>query len=417
MTYSRTTNTIQKDLRRILIIGINCFPELTGIGKYTGEMVHWLADNGYECSVITTYPYYPYWQVQKPYSGKWYKKEHYTGGKLTLYRCPFYVPATPSGLKRVIHEASFFLSAFWVVLRLLFKPAHDEIICVAPPFHLGFLGLFYRFFKGGRLTYHIQDLQIEAARDLQVLKPAWIFTLLFKLEKFILKRADRVSTISEGMKRKVRLKTGGDVMLFPNWSETGTIFPLPQKADLKSIWNFRQNEKIVLYSGSIGEKQGLEVLLDIASDLRSDENIRIVICGSGPYKAKLQKSAIERGLSNVSFLPLQEREVFNQFLNMADVHLVLQKADASDLVMPSKLTNILSAGALALVTANAGTSLYEVIREHRMGVVIPPEDYEALKNGILTCCRNDYSEERRNARLYAERYLDKDRILQGLFSR
>ena len=206
-------------------------------------------------------------------------------------------------------------------------------------------------------------------------------------------------------------------MLFPNWSETGTIFPLPQKADLKSIWNFRQNEKIVLYSGSIGEKQGLEVLLDIASDLRSDENIRIVICGSGPYKAKLQKSAIERGLSNVSFLPLQEREVFNQFLNMADVHLVLQKADASDLVMPSKLTNILSAGALALVTANAGTSLYEVIREHRMGVVIPPEDYEALKNGILTCCRNDYSEERRNARLYAERYLDKDRILQGLFSR
>jgi len=187
--------------KRVLVIGINTLPEMTGIGRYTGEMISWLSGKGYFCTMISTFPYYPHWEVQSPYSGRFYKKE-ILNDNLVIYRCPFYVPGEPSGLKRVVHEASFFFSAFFIILKLLFRPAYDEIMCVAPPFHLGFLGLFYRLFKGGRLTYHIQDLQIEAARDLKVLKPDWIFTLLFSMERFILKKADRVSTISRGMQKK-----------------------------------------------------------------------------------------------------------------------------------------------------------------------------------------------------------------------
>ena len=48
---------------KILVYGINYSPELTGIGKYTGEMVEWLVAQGHEVRVITAPPYYPQWQV------------------------------------------------------------------------------------------------------------------------------------------------------------------------------------------------------------------------------------------------------------------------------------------------------------------------------------------------------------------
>jgi len=42
-----------KKRMKILIYGLNFSPELTGIGKYTGEMVQWLTQQGHKCRVIS----------------------------------------------------------------------------------------------------------------------------------------------------------------------------------------------------------------------------------------------------------------------------------------------------------------------------------------------------------------------------
>lgn len=401
---------------RILVLGINCMPELTGIGKYTGEMVSWLATNKYKTTVITSFPYYPHWEVQKPYSGKFFKKEVSHRGELCIYRCPMYVPAEPSGVKRLLHELNFFLSAFLVVLKLLFARRYDYIFSIAPPFHLGFLALFYRFFKGGKIVYHIQDLQIDAAKELGML-PKPLFPILFWLEKFILKRVDFISTISDGMMNRIKAKVGKDILFFPNWVDTERFYPLQNSALLKTKWGFKEEDKIVLYSGSLGEKQGLDVLIDIADNIKDHENIQFLICGTGPYKQTLISAADVKGLTNVHFLPLQGNDVFNDFLNIADVHLVLQKGDASDLVMPSKLTTILSVGGLALVTANEDTTLHNVIMENKMGVVVPAENPVELQRHILLSCSQENSDFKRNARSYAERYLNMDNILGSVLGK
>jgi colanic acid biosynthesis glycosyl transferase WcaI len=405
---------LKDNSKRILIIGINYAPEITGIGRYTGEMAQWLAENGYKCSVVTSFPYYPNWKVQPPYKGWFYKKEVSNNGNLVVYRCPFYVPKVPSGLKRIVHEASFFLSAFFQIFILLFKPGHRHIFCIAPPFHLGFLALFYRFFKGGNINYHIQDLQIEAARDLKVVKAKFAFSLLFALEKFILKRVDTISSISSGMLDKIIRKSGRKVYFFANWVDTENFFPIPDKEGLKALWGFGPDDKVVLYSGSIGEKQGLDSLIDIAIRCRDNANIKLIICGTGPYKQKLEQLAKDSSAGNVFFLPLQGNDVFNKFLNFADVHLVLQKKEASDLVMPSKLTTILATGGLVIATAEKGTSLYSDIQDHSMGLVIPPEDNDSLYEAIVYAGTHDFTAERANARAYAERYLNKRSILKGM---
>lgn len=400
--------------KRVLVIGINCLPELTGIGKYTGEMVTWLAENGYETTVITTFPYYPEWKVQSPYSGKFYKKETLLNGSLSIYRCPIYVPAKPTGIKRLLHEASFLFSAFLVVVGLLFKRKHDVVFTVAPPFHTGFLGLFYRFFRGGTLIYHIQDLQIDAARDLQMLKPQWLFSVLFRFEKMILKRTDYVSSISDGMIKKISAKVDREILFFPNWVDTDFFYPVKEAGSLKKHWGFNSNDKVILYSGSIGKKQGLDMLLRVAGELTDIPEIKFVICGTGPYKERLLGRARKAGLDNVFFFPLQEISQFNEFLNMADLHLVLQKGHASDLVMPSKLTTILSCGGLVLVTANPGTSLADIVSLHKMGAVIPPEDECLLKETIKELAFADSEIYKVNARQYALKYLKKENILSSI---
>lgn len=95
---------------KILIYGINFSPELTGIGKYTGEMADWFAEQGHDVRVITAPPYYPEWQVHAGFRNGWFSTEQHKN--MRVYRCPLYVPAKVSTLKRLLHLASFSFSSF-----------------------------------------------------------------------------------------------------------------------------------------------------------------------------------------------------------------------------------------------------------------------------------------------------------------
>ncbi|HBO80597.1 MAG TPA: colanic acid biosynthesis glycosyltransferase WcaI, partial [Cupriavidus sp.] len=60
---------------KILLYCLNYAPELTGIGKYTGEQAEWLAARGHQVRVITAPPYYPAWKIDRAYRGLRYRRE------------------------------------------------------------------------------------------------------------------------------------------------------------------------------------------------------------------------------------------------------------------------------------------------------------------------------------------------------
>ncbi len=397
-----------------LLIGGNYSPELTGIGKYNGDMMEWLASQGFPCTVVTTYPYYPYWAVQNPYQKRswWYKKEilHTPAGRTVIYRCPHYVPKNPTGLKRVFSDISYTMSSSLVIFLLLFRKKADVVMSVVPPFQLGLLGLFYKWMKGAKMVYHIQDLQIDAAKELGMIKSSLLLRMMFRMECFILKKADFVSSISYGMIRKIKAKFERPVLFFPNWVDTGSFSPIADRASLKKQFNIDPTKKVVLYSGAIGEKQGLDVILRTAPAL-DPANVHFIICGSGPYKDRLIEMQTAGNIRNIAFFPLQDKAVFNEFLNMADVHLVLQKADANDLVMPSKLTTILAVGGLAVVTAPPESSLNELVAEFNMGIIAKPEDDAAFIEAIHEAISSDHNDIRTNARNFAMNYLQIGKVI------
>ncbi|SEJ39296.1 colanic acid biosynthesis glycosyl transferase WcaI [Dyadobacter sp. SG02] len=402
--------------KRILIYGINYAPELTGIGKYTGEMCAWLASQGHDVNVVTAHPYYPDWEIHPVHKGKWWTKEILD--EVTVHRCPLYVPKEVTSVKRIIHEFSFLLGIFPVWLMFLFQRRFDVVLCISPPFHIAFLPLIYAKIRGVRFVNHIQDLQVDAAKDLGMITNRHFLRIMFAMEKVIFDRGTQVSTISEGMQRKIREKgiDNAKVILFPNWVDSRIIRPLRPELSLRKAFGIGYQDKVILYSGNLGEKQGLEIIIEVAHLFADRPDIHFVISGSGGGRNKLMKMVDEAGLANVKFYPLQPSENLSALLSMADVHLVLQKKGASDLVMPSKLTGILAAAGCAIVSALPGTTLYNVISLHRMGILVEPENAAALVRGIETALTEDINILRKNARKYALKYLAKNTII-GNFER
>ncbi len=399
---------------RILIHGINYAPELTGIGKYTGEMAEWLAARGHDVHVLTAVPYYPEWQVHTDYRGKNWHTEVLHG--VQVHRVPLYVPKEVTSIKRIIHEFSFLAATipFWI--KALFSKKFDLVFCIAPPFHLSSFPWLYAGIRKTIWINHIQDLQVDAAKDLGMIKNKTFLRAMFGVERFFLNKGTRVSTISEGMQKKILSKgiVQEKLLFFPNWVDGRVIQPLTKEQSLRTEMGFSLEDKIVLYSGNLGEKQGLDSIIRVAAKFKDDSDVKFVICGSGGGKDKLVKLAAESALSNVYFFPLQPYEKLSALLAMADVHLVLQKSSAADLVMPSKLTGILASGGCALVTAIAGTTLFDVVQKFNMGILVDPESDSALEQGIKTALFTDVSLLRQNARQYAQQYLEKEEILQSI---
>ncbi|MFN3405109.1 MAG: WcaI family glycosyltransferase [Cytophagaceae bacterium] len=397
---------------RILIYGINYSPELTGIGKYTGEMGEWLALRGHDVNVITSMPYYPEWKIHKSYQGKWWHREIISKAK--VYRSPFYVPEKVTGKSRIIHEFSFMLSTFLWGIRFLFAKRADVLIAIYPPLVIGFLPLIYSFFHKTKVIIHIQDLQVDAARELGLIKNQRLLNVLERLEKYFLTGADHVSSISEGMKRRIIEKGVQEsrYIMFPNWVDTDFIKPLPKSESLRAELGIAQDDKVFLYSGNIGEKQGIEILVPIAEKFKTIPEVKIFIAGEGAGKVRLETEIRKRNLTNIILLPLQPYHKLASFLAIADVHLVLQKKAASDLVLPSKFVSIISSGGYSIVTATVGTTLYEISYHNNLASVIEPENESALYNEMKKVLHADLTEIKQNARRYAEDHFSRDAVLR-----
>lgn len=396
---------------KILLYGINYRPELTGIGKYSGEMAEWLADRGHEVRVITAPPYYPDWKIGQGYYGWRYDTRTENGVRVT--RCPLYVPARPTALKRLLHLASFSLSSLFPVLRQWFwKP--DLVVQVVPTLFCSGQTLLLGKLSRAHTLIHIQDYEVDALFGLSLASGGRGKALAFAMERFILRQFDRVSTISQGMLRRAGEK-GVDLaklLFFPNWSEVERFRGVQKSPELLSGLGLDPHKKTVLYSGNLGEKQGLEGVLEAAQKLQGREDIQFLIVGDGAARERLVKQAGYMSLRNVHFAPLQPYEQLPALLASADCHLVVQKRGAADAVLPSKLTNILAVGGNAVITAEADTSLGILCAEHP-GVAhrVEPESVEALVAGIEETLVMPLPN--RVAVDYASRYLDKDRILGG----
>ena len=344
---------------KVLLYGINFYPELTGIGKYSGEMAVWLAAQGHEVDVVTAPPYYPQWQVGEGYSAWWYRLESCpeTGERLRVLRCPLWIPGTVNGITRLLHLGSFAISSFFGLMWGLARRP-DVMLVVIPTLFQTPHSLLLAKLAGVPAWLHVQDFEVDAALDMGLIgasggrKVGLVKSVALKIESFLMRRFDRVSSISHAMVERLLHKGVAPerVIEFPNWVDVSDIHPIQPRQSMRHELGIADDVTVVMYSGNMGEKQGLDVLIDAARLLRRAPSIQFILAGSGSAEERLKAGAAD--LPNVVWLPLQPKEKLNAFLGTADIHILPQRADAADLVMPSKLTGMLSSGRAVIGTAH-----------------------------------------------------------------
>lgn len=398
---------------RILLHGINYSPELTGIGKYSGELAEWLAGRGHGVRVVTAPPYYPAWRVRRDYRAWSYRTEAGSSpDEVRVYRCPLYVPRRPSGKTRLLHLGSFMLSSLPIMLsQAQWRP--DVVLAVAPSLMSATAGAATARMADAVAWLHVQDFEVDAAFGLGLLEShGRAHRTAEALERQAMGLFDYVSTVSEKMLQRLPEKgvPAEKATLFPNWVDTDAIRPLFGPSKLRQHLKLGPERIVLMYAGNMGMKQGLELLPPLAREFAPDPRIHFIFCGDGAYHAQL--AGLVHGAANVTMLPLQPFDRLNDLLNVADIHLLPQRPDAADLVMPSKLTGMLASGRPVIATAAAGTQVALALES--CGIAVPPLDMPALLSAVRMLANDPTTRHAMGAaaRTYAVEHLGRERVLE-----
>ena len=335
---------------------MNFAPEMTGVGRYSGELAVGLAARGAVVEAITTAPHYPGWRALPPYSAGRYTRDRHEGVAVT--RCPIVLHRAGAGIWRLIAPLSFAVSSAPVALWHILTRRPRTVLCVEPTLFVSPIALLAAKLVGARTALHVQDLEVDAAFAVGHLgKSKQLATLGLWFERAVMQRFDAVVTISEAMATRIAAKgvRRDRLHIVRNWVDTSRIFPLGRPSRYRADLGIAQDTFVVLYSGQIGPKQALHTVFEVAERLADRPDIRFIVAGEGPMKAQFAERYGH--LPNITLLGLQPEEQLNEFLNLADCHILPQHPEIKDLVLPSKLGGMLASGKDILVLADDDTEL------------------------------------------------------------
>jgi putative colanic acid biosynthesis glycosyltransferase WcaI len=354
-------------------------PEDVSGAVLISELAIDLAEQGHKVSVVTCAPNYPYGQVFPGYRNRLYQVEQLN--KVRVVRTWSYISPQKTFWRRIATYGTFSLTTFYGGL-LAGKP--DILVSYSPPLPLGISAWLLSRIWRIPWVLQLEDLYPDAAVAAGILKNRAVIAFFAAMERFLYQRANRISLICEGFRQNLLAKDvpAEKIALIPVWADPDLIQPQAKENAFRSEHNLT-GKFVVMYAGNLGITSSLEDVLEAAKLLGEIPDIRFVIIGEGVKKNTLVEAAREWGLSNLTFLPYQPREVFAEVLAAADLHLVTLNPNSYLTSLPSKLFNIMASARPILVVAPPESEIAHMVMEAECGVSVPPGHSELLADVIL----------------------------------
>ena len=370
---------------RILIYSYNYHPEPIGIAPLMTELAEGLVAQGHQVRVVTAMPNYPQRRIYDEFKGKLYLTELKNG--VAIQRNYVWIRPKPGLLDRILLDASFVLIS---LVHALKGRRPDVILLTVPPLPVSVPAALLGWFHRCPVVLNLQDILPEAAVHTGLLTNKRMIAIFEKLENFAYRTATKISVIADGFIDNLVGKgvPESKIALIPNWVDVNFIRPLPKENNYFRATHRLDGKFVVLYSGNIGRTQPLTTLIDAAACLRNIPDIAVVIVGEEKALQELELYRQKVDAPSVLLLPFQPREKLPEMLAAADVGLVMQKENVISFNMPSKIQVLLASGRALIASVPATGAAARAVKQSGGGVIIPPENPDALAATILDLYRH-----------------------------
>jgi colanic acid biosynthesis glycosyl transferase WcaI len=230
-------------------------------------------------------------------------------------------------------------------------------------------------------------------------------------ERRLLHRSDAVVVISEDFLPLLRRCAVDEsrVVVIENWAPLAEL-PSLHRENAWAREHGLDGKPVFLYSGTLGFKHDPSLLLELTRWAGTRDGL-VVVVSEGPGADWLA----EHGHAEpaLRLLPYQPYDRLAEVLASGDVLVAVLEPEAGAFSVPSKILAYLCAARPLLVSVPAGNLAARVVERSGGGVVVPPQDPQALLTTAEALLedeqlRRDLS---RRARAYAEATFDIDAVV------
>lgn len=384
----------EEDRKNLLIYAHYYYPDVASTGQILTELAEGL-QNKFHITVICTVPSYT-GKIAQHYKKHKYYYENINGVDVLRIRVPeFRKNFAPS---RIVNIVSYFFSAILATFRV---ERQDYVFTISqPPMLGGLLGVFGKWIKGARLIYNVQDFNPEQIQAVNFIKNKLALKVMLWMDNFSCQKADKVIVVGrdmvdtlqgrfEGKKDMRNMEAAPKKMpqyaCINNWINEKEIIPLCR--DNNRVSAFRkaygiQDKFVIMYSGNIGLYYDLVNIIKIIEKFESNREVVFAFVGAGSVLDDLKEYQIKKKMSNVVFIPYQNKEDLVYSLNAGDVHFVVNAKGIKGVSVPSKLYGVMSAGKAVLGILESGSEARLIIEDSKCGLSVNPGDYDAIESLI-----------------------------------
>lgn len=391
----------------ILFLSDNFPPEVNAPASRTFEHCREWVKAGHEVTVITTAPNFPKGVVFPGYRNRLWQREEMEG--IRVVRVWTYITANAGFGKRTLDYLSFMVSGF---LAGLVQRRPDVIVGTSPQFFTTCAAWMLSVFRWRPFVFELRDLWPESIKTVGAMEDSAALRLLEQLELFLYRQAKAVVAVTASFKRNLigRGIDGDKIAVVTNGVDLTRFRPQAPDLALRDALGIPREAFVAGYIGTHGMAHALETVLEAARLLSAVGDagpvaVHFILLGDGARKQALKTQAANLGLTNVHFLDSVPKAEVPRYWSLLDVAIIhLRQADNFTQVIPSKLFECMGMG-IPVLHGVAGESAGIVTREE-VGLVFPPEDAQALRDGVLRLAEDQalYQRLRANCLAAAPRY-------------
>lgn len=366
---------------RILYLSQYFPPEAGATQTRAYEMARNLVRLGHQVTMLAEVPNHPAGIIPPEYRGRLYERANLEG--IDVIRVWVKTSPVKSFGSRMLFYLTFMLNAFLAGL-LLARGRYDAIYASSPPLFVGGAALGLSVLRRLPLVFEVRDLWPESAVALGELNNPRAIRWAQSLEEACYRRAKAIVVVTEGIRDRLvrRGIPSHKLVLIPNGANV-ELFRFQEELRMQVRAHHQLPDAfIAVYAGIHGVAQGLEVVLEAASLLRSEPGIHFFLIGEGPKKAELVEQSHRMHLDNVYLLPEQPRERIPAYLSAADAALIpLRNIDLFKSALPSKLFDAWACERPVLLSVDGEAR--RIVELAQGGLFVPPEDPAALAAQLL----------------------------------